>query len=365
VYDVELTGITKRYHEKIVVEDFNLGVQRGEFVSLLGPSGCGKTTTLNMIAGFIDPDGGSISLKGRVINGIPPHKRGLGMVFQTYSLFPHMSVRENVAYGLKTHRVPKAEIIERVDRVLALVRLEGYGDRIPKHLSGGQRQRVAIARALVTDPQILLLDEPLSNLDAKLREELREELKRLHNETGITTVFVTHDQEEALSLSDRIVVMNLGAIEQIGTPKEIYGSPRTEFVHTFIGRSNRFSGTVTVARNQQVHVTTAGGLGIELASVADVIGGDEVNVYVRPEAVTISAAPLDGHLTQIDGRIQAMTFLGAITEYTVASHGEKILVRVQNESDRFQLDDPVTCWWDPRDALVVPRKVAADGTLAA
>ncbi|TGV30481.1 ABC transporter ATP-binding protein, partial [Mesorhizobium sp. M00.F.Ca.ET.186.01.1.1] len=193
VIDVELRGIMKKFQNNVVVQDFNLQVEQGEFISFLGPSGCGKTTTLNMIAGFLDPDGGDLLIKGQRMNGVPPYKRELGMVFQTYSLFPHMTVAENIAYGLKLRKIGKQEMQDRVKRVLELVKLPNVADRYPKQLSGGQRQRIAIARALVIEPSLLLLDEPLSNLDAKLREELRDELKRLHQEIGVTTIFVTHD----------------------------------------------------------------------------------------------------------------------------------------------------------------------------
>ncbi|CAJ1004193.1 Spermidine/putrescine import ATP-binding protein PotA [Brevibacillus aydinogluensis] len=284
VIDVELRNIMKKFQNNVVVRDFNLQVEQGEFVSFLGPSGCGKTTTLNMIAGFLDPDEGELLIKGRRMNGVPPYKRELGMVFQTYSLFPHMTVAENVAYGLKLRKVGKAEMQERVKRVLELVKLPHVAERYPKQLSGGQRQRIAIARALVIEPSLLLLDEPLSNLDAKLREELRDELKRLHQEIGVTTIFVTHDQEEALSLSDRIVVLNHGRVEQIGTPEEIYNRPASEFDHTFIGKTNRLEGVVLAQDGESLTVKTMGGLIVRAARQQRVfVPGERVAVFVRPE----------------------------------------------------------------------------------
>ncbi len=256
----------KKFGSNVVVDNFNLQVEKGECVSFLGPSGCGKTTTLNMIAGFLEPDQGDLLIKGKRMNGVPSNKRDLGMVFQTYSLFPHMTVAENVGYGLKLRKVAKAEIAERVGKVLELVKLPHVADRYPKQLSGGQRQRIAIARALVTEPSLLLLDEPLSNLDAKLREELRDELKRLQQEIGVTTIFVTHDQEEALYLSSRIVVLDHGKVEQIGTPWEIYNRPASEFVHTFIGKSNRMQGVVEQVQGDTLVLKTASGFTLQAPS---------------------------------------------------------------------------------------------------
>ena len=227
-----------------VLHDVDLDVHKGELVSLLGPSGCGKTTTLNIIAGFLEPSRGTVSLGGRVVNQVPPYRRNTGMVFQSYALFPHMNVFDNVAFGLRIRRLPAAETARRVREALALVRLEGLGDRAIRQLSGGQQQRVAIARALAIDPLVLLMDEPLSNLDAQLRRQMRVELRRLQRQVGITTIFVTHDQEEALTLSDRLVVMNHGRIEQVGTPVELYRKPRTAFVAQFLGHPNFLSGEV-------------------------------------------------------------------------------------------------------------------------
>jgi putative spermidine/putrescine transport system ATP-binding protein len=241
---LELDRVSKQFGAQTVVDDFSLAVGKGEFVSFLGPSGCGKTTTLQMIAGFLDPSRGAIRLEGRDLTAVQPAKRGLGIVFQSYALFPHMTAAENVAFGLEMRRVPRAERDERVRATLAMVGLAGYEDRYPRRMSGGQQQRVALARALVIRPSVLLLDEPLSNLDAKLREEMQIELRQIQRNLGTTTILVTHDQNEAMSLSDRIVVMSQGRIEQIGTPQETYERPASAFVSQFLGKTNDFAATI-------------------------------------------------------------------------------------------------------------------------
>src|SRR5580693_1186056 len=241
---LELDRVAKHFGQTIAVDAFSLTVGKGEFVSLLGPSGCGKTTTLQMIAGFLDPSHGAIRLEGRDLLAVPAAKRGLGIVFQSYALFPHMTAAENVSFGLEMRRVPRAEREERVRAVLAMVGLEGYEDRHPRRMSGGQQQRVALARALVIRPSVLLLDEPLSNLDARLREDMQIELRQIQRNLGTTTVLVTHDQNEAMSLSDRIVVMNQGRIEQVGTPQETYERPASAFVSRFLGKTNDFAAAI-------------------------------------------------------------------------------------------------------------------------
>ncbi|MHA6689082.1 ABC transporter ATP-binding protein [Devosia sp. A449] len=241
---LEIAGLSKAYNKVTVVDQFALSVEEGEFISLLGPSGCGKTTTLQMLGGFVDPTSGSIQLEGRDLIATPPNKRGLGMVFQSYALFPHMTAAQNIAYGLEVRGVGRAERDERVQKVLELVGLASYGDRYPRRMSGGQQQRVALARALVIQPRVLLLDEPLSNLDANLREEMQIELRRIQQTTGTTTVLVTHDQAEAMALSDRIVLMRAGAIEQIGAPEDVYARPCNSFVASFLGKTNLFAGYV-------------------------------------------------------------------------------------------------------------------------
>jgi putative spermidine/putrescine transport system ATP-binding protein len=246
--DIELVGVSKRYGRNPVVEDVNLTVAEGEFVSLLGPSGCGKTTTLRIIAGFVTPCSGEVRIGGRRMNDIPPYRRDTGMVFQQYALFPHMTVAENVAFGLKMRRAGGRDLAMHVEEALRLVKLEGLEKRMPRELSGGQQQRVALARALAIRPQVLLLDEPLSNLDAKLRAETRDELRRIQKETAITAIFVTHDQEEALIVSDRVAVMNKGRIVQVGPPHHIYQQPASRFVADFIGRTNFLEGRVEGGR---------------------------------------------------------------------------------------------------------------------
>ncbi|MBN6186466.1 ABC transporter ATP-binding protein [Aneurinibacillus sp. BA2021] len=356
--DVELREIQKSFSGNIVVDHFNLQIEKGEFISFLGPSGCGKTTTLNMIAGFIEPDSGELLIKGKRMNKVPPYERDLGMVFQTYSLFPHMTVAENVGYGLKLRKVPKAEIKERVARALEVVKLPHVADRYPKQLSGGQRQRIAIARALVIEPSLLLLDEPLSNLDAKLREELRDELKRLHQEIGVTTIFVTHDQEEALALSDRIVIMSHGRIEQIGTPWEVYNEPASEFVHTFIGKTNEWHGTVTGTAGPYITIATEEGVSVQALSSAKTFSkGTPVSMYIRPEKIEISLMEPERNEAGTDsvkGTIELSTFLGSFTEYSVRVGSRTLSIRMQADRTRkaLQPGQQVYLTWSPEDCLI-------------
>lgn len=273
---IELSGIKKAWEDfKLEIND--LRVKDGEFLTLLGPSGCGKTTTLRIIAGFEKPDSGEILFDGKSVNELPPYERGIGIVFQDYALFPHMSVFKNVAFGLEMRRLPKAEIERRVKWALELVGLKGFENRYPEQLSGGQQQRVALARALVVEPQVLLLDEPLSNLDAKIRERLRGEIRRIQRELGITTIYVTHDQEEAMAISDRIAVMNVGKLEQVGSPLELYYRPKTEFVARFLGLSNILE---LEARNG---VACAGKLCFPVEREG------RVRIFFRPESVVIES----------------------------------------------------------------------------
>ncbi|MBU8917661.1 ABC transporter ATP-binding protein [Bacillus sp. FJAT-29953] len=331
--DVTIRGVSKRFGTNVVLQNIDLDIKQGELLTLLGPSGCGKTTTLNAIAGFLDPDEGELYIKGKKMNGVPPYKRDLGMVFQTYSLFPHMTVYENLVFGLKLRKLKKDEMESRIKRALELVKLTGLEKRYPRELSGGQRQRVAIARALVVEPELLLLDEPLSNLDAKLRHELRAEIKRLQKEVGVTTIFVTHDQDEALSMSDRIVVMNQGKIEQIGTPTEIYQNPQSEFVFQFIGKSNRFEGLVVEADADHTDVEIEEGWVIKTKK-DNVIGKDRtfhahdvVNLYIRPELISIKSvdqglAAVDSELVQQKAVIKQMNYLGSQWEIEVSVKGQ-------------------------------------------
>ena len=293
---LELQGLAKRYGDVMAVDDCSLAIEQGEFVCLLGPSGCGKTTTLQMLAGLVAPSAGRILLDGRDITGVKPSERGLGIVFQSYALFPHMTVAQNVAFGLEMRRVPPAELKQRVDEVLALVHLETMAQRYPRELSGGQRQRVAMARALVIRPPVLLLDEPMGALDAKLREEMQIELRALQRRVGITTMMVTHDQAEAMTLADRVVLMNMGRIEQVARPFDMYEHPNGRFVSTFLGKANVFQGQ---AANGITSVK-----GHRLPCPADAAAGP-VDYIVRPEKVgTTSGAPL------VRGRISVRLFLG-------------------------------------------------------
>jgi iron(III) transport system ATP-binding protein len=306
--------------EVTAVQDVNLEIQKGELVTLLGPSGCGKTTTLRMIAGFEFPTAGKIILDGQEINSLPPHEREMSMVFQSYALFPHLTVFENIAYGLNVQRLNKKTIAERVQRVLELVHLEGYGDRAPGQLSGGQQQRVALARALIMEPKVLLMDEPLSNLDAKLREEMRTEIRRIQKELNITSVYVTHDQIEAMTLSDRIVVMNHGVIEQIGSPVEIYRFPNSRFVANFIGRANFVDGVV-VAQNGPGLTVRSLGEAITLSNIKrEFRGGEPVTLIVRPEMIQIKKS---GGL--YNGIVRRSVYLGDLIEYAVDVNGASIL----------------------------------------
>lgn len=295
--------------EHPVIPDLSVQIKNGEFFTLLGPSGCGKTTLLRMIAGFNSIEGGTIAFDSQVINDIPAHKRNIGMVFQSYAVFPHLTVRQNVEYGLKIRKVEKSELKKRVDAVLKSVKIEEYQDRLPERLSGGQQQRVALARAIVIHPQVLLMDEPLSNLDAKLRIEMRSAIREVQKQIGITTVYVTHDQEEALAISDRIAVMKDGIIQQIGSPEEIYARPYNTFVSTFIGHSNLFYGTVK--KDSGIAVEFENGYKIKMNNLDDsVVDGQKVVVSVRPEEFSISDNGLKC-------KISNSTFLGKYTNYVL------------------------------------------------
>ena len=325
--------------EVTAVHDVNLEIEKGELVTLLGPSGCGKTTTLRMIAGFEFPTQGRIILDGEEINSLPPHKRDMSMVFQSYAIFPHLTVEGNIAYGLNVQKLPKAAIKERVERVLELVHLEGYGDRAPTQLSGGQQQRVALARALIMEPKVLLMDEPLSNLDAKLREEMRTEIRRIQKELNITSVYVTHDQIEAMTLSDRIVIMNLGIIEQIGSPVEVYRYPSSRFVADFIGRANFVDGVVLAQDAHELQVSSYGKL-LRLKNVLrDFAPQDKVTLIVRPEMIRIKKS---GEL--FEGTIRRAAYLGDVIEYDVEVNGE-LLTGVETDPyvmEMFPVGEMVT-----------------------
>jgi iron(III) transport system ATP-binding protein len=347
---VRLQALTKRYGEDTAaVRDLTLEIRHGELLSLLGPSGCGKTTTLRLIAGFLTPDEGEIWLGDRRLSSpgdaVPPERRGMSMLFQSYAVWPHKTVAENVTYGLKFRAMPRAEWPRRLREALALVRLEGFADRYPGELSGGQQQRVALARALVVEPTILLLDEPLSNLDAHLREEMRFEIRRLHEASQITAVYVTHDQAEAMVTSDRIAVMNAGRIEQVGTPVEVYERPATAFVAGFIGRTNLLRGRVGV----DGRVACEGGLALAAAAGPEHLPGETVAVSIRPHTVALAPAP-DGEASAT-GSAQINTFTGTVTrasyfgdamDYEVVIAGSACTLRAAGAPEpRFALGQPV------------------------
>ena len=320
VADVELCDIAKRFGEGAAVDAVSLTVAPGELVSLLGPSGCGKTTTLRIIAGFVDPDRGRVLLKNIDVTAVPPNKRDVGMLFQNYALFPHLTTADNVGFGLKMRRVPRPERRRRVDEALDLVRLREYADRYPRQMSGGQQQRVALARAIVIHPSVLLLDEPLSNLDAKLRQELRTEIRQLQQKLGITTIFVTHDQEEALTMSDRVVVMNQGRVEQIGAPAEIYRSPQTLFVADFIGEANLLAGRLASHESGQARFVTEAGVTFNVTTDVDIRPDTSAVATVRPESVHIfrrEDARAEQFANRFAGIVETTTYLGSRTTVSV------------------------------------------------
>jgi spermidine/putrescine transport system ATP-binding protein len=313
--DVRLNNVKKFYGRVAAVAGVSLEIEKGEMVCFLGPSGCGKTTTLRMIAGLEKPDEGQIVIRDKVINDVPTYKRNIGMVFQNYALFPHMTVRDNVAFGLSMRKESRAEIDRKVREVMQLIRLEAMADRLPSQLSGGQRQRVALARAIVTKPDVLLLDEPLGALDKKLREQMQVEIRTLQQEVGITTIFVTHDQEEALTLSDRIVVMEAGRIVQVGTPEEIYQKPATPFVSDFIGVSNSLHGQVVEIVGAQARVKLDGnGLTVVAPHEDRVTTGQKVEVAIRPENIMLADVPAND-FNLVTGKVSHVIYTGAVTYY--------------------------------------------------
>jgi spermidine/putrescine transport system ATP-binding protein len=400
-FDVELRHVTKRFGEVTAVNNIDLNIQKGEFFSLLGPSGCGKTTTLRMIAGFEQPTEGEVAINGQQVAGIPAYKRPVNTVFQSYALFPHMTVAENVAFGLEMKKVAKAEIRRRVDEVLALVRLPQMGDRKPAQLSGGQRQRIALARALVNRPQVLLLDEPLGALDLKLRKAMQLELKQIQSEVGITFIYVTHDQEEALTMSDRIAVMSDGLVQQVGSPREIYEHPANRFVAHFIGETNFVNGRI-IAIDDFVTIdlngATAQGVGNSLPhrrsggrnleidqSVSLAIRPEKISLYPQGKADVLKVeAGLDreelsqffGHnvppgdvdmrewleaednAVVLEARIAETIYIGTDTRYRVEiSNDATVFVRVQNYGSRydtqFNVGDKVYVHWAAESAQVL------------
>lgn len=329
---VSLVAVRKRFGSVTAVDHIDLDVRPGEFLTLLGPSGCGKTTTLNMIAGFIQPDAGAISLAGRAVDGLPPFRRDIGLVFQDYALFPHMTVAENVAFGLRMRRVSRIEIAQRVLEALDLVKLTGLGDRTPLAMSGGQRQRVALARALVIRPAVLLLDEPLSNLDLKLRETMRLEITEVQRRTGVTTILVTHDQGEALVMSDRIALMNQGRIEQIAAAREIYEHPATRFVAEFIGNMNMLPAEAAGADAGGTSAVRVSGVTIQVDTPRKLWIGDPVLLAFRPERCTFGDRPAADDVLSLPGTVAQHVYLGTHTEVHLRlADGAPCIVDIPND----------------------------------
>ena len=360
-YAIEMRDVVKRFGEVYAVDHVSMGIRNGEFFSMLGPSGCGKTTSLRMIAGFEYPTSGEIYLNGTPIGSTPPFQRNVNTVFQSYALFPHMSVAENVAFGLQMKKVPGNEIGRRVDEALEMVRLGGYGTRRPRQLSGGQQQRVALARALVNRPDVLLLDEPLGALDLKLRKEMQLELKRLQERVGITFIFVTHDQEEALTMSDRIAVMSEGKVLQIGTPTEIYERPNCRFVADFIGESNFIRGQVSALGASDVTVTDGNGTTLRGQIVQPVQLGDEVYVSVRPEKARLSVQPpADAPANVFPVTVDRVAYIGSDTRIMVQL-GQDRVFNVWEQNTRSTVDrdaywqrgEQGYLWWPAENALVL------------
>ncbi len=353
---VALRGVVKTFGGFVAVHSMDLDVSRGSFVTFLGPSGCGKTTTLRMIAGLEDPTRGDIMIKNRRINAVPIHKRNLGIVFQHYALFPHKTIFENVAFGLKYRDVPRDEVTARVRRALDLVQLPHVEDRRPNQLSGGQQQRIALARAIVIEPDVLLLDEPLSALDANLREDMRLELKRIQRELGVSTIFVTHDQSEALAMSDQVVVMNHGYIEQIGTPEDVYNTPSSAFVADFLGHSNILPGTVTGEEGEAIRVRVNGGGDILVArSGGCPVGPDgAVRVVIRAERLLLSDdhPATDGH-TILDAAVQAVDYQGQAARYFLRSGGLSLQAINPIERHPFPEGAPVKVRVRPDDCVLL------------
>ncbi|MDX1717798.1 MAG: ABC transporter ATP-binding protein [Anderseniella sp.] len=350
---VRFENVQKSYDgETLVVKDLNLDIAKGEFVTMLGPSGSGKTTTLMMLAGFEPATNGEIYLNGNPINNVPPHKRGIGMVFQNYALFPHMSVAENLAFPLAVRNMSKAEQEERVKKVLEMVELPGFGGRRPAQLSGGQQQRIAVARALVFEPDLVLMDEPLGALDKQLREQMQYEIKHIHESLGVTVVYVTHDQSEALTMSDRVAVFEDGIIQQLSTPEELYERPLNSFVAQFIGENNKLRGTVQeIGRDKIATVKLDSGDTVKALAVNVNGKGDRTLLSVRPERVTIAPKKTKGTIT-LNGRVEELIYLGdhIRTRMSVAGHPD-FIVKVPNNAGHHELKEgqTTTVGWQAED----------------
>ena len=349
---ITLEGVEKRFGNNLVVKNMNIEIAEGEFLTLLGPSGCGKTTTLRMIAGFEDASAGVIKVEGERIENKEPFQRNVNTVFQNYALFPHMTIFNNVAYGLTIKKVPKDEIKERVMEMLKMVQLEGYEKRKPDELSGGQKQRVAIARALINRPKVLLLDEPLGALDLKLRKQMQVELKRLQKKLGITFIYVTHDQEEALTMSDRIAVMHDGIIEQLDTPTEIYEHPKTRFVAGFIGESNIFDGTVIKVDGNLLTVETEAGI-LQVCGEGFAVN-EEMHVSIRPEYLEVSKAPVDGF--DMMGNIKDFIYQGTVVKTAIdLKNGQEVKYSRFEQDHSVSEGENVYIHWRPEKAVAIKK----------
>ena len=348
---LSIQHVKKNFGDLTVVQDFNLDVETGEFVSFLGPSGCGKTTVLRMVAGFEEPSAGSIAIAGKDVTRLKPNQRNIGMVFQAYALFPNLTVAQNIAFGLKVAGMPRADSDARVAEMLNLIKLPQFGDRYPYQLSGGQQQRVALARAIAPKPKLLLLDEPLSALDAKVRVSLRDEIRSIQKELGITTVFVTHDQEEALSISDRIVVMYGGKAEQVGTPFEIYNRPATKFVANFVGTLNVLEGTVTDASAGKVKV--GAGEVLLKGKLNGSKAGDTLSLALRPEAISLGRQP--GRDATLGGEISEVSFLGSVIRVRVGLGKDAVSLDTFNSpaSPPPRVGEKAEISFSPDDVLVL------------
>jgi putative spermidine/putrescine transport system ATP-binding protein len=356
--DVQLEQVSKGFGGVVAVSDVSLDVRPGELLVLLGPSGCGKTTMLRLIAGLEEPTAGIIRIAGQVVNGVPPYDRDTALVFQNWALFPHKTVADNIAFGLRMRRVPAPERRRKVREALDLVRLPEVGERMPGQLSGGQQQRVALARALVVEPRVLLMDEPLSNLDLKLRQQMRVEIKQIQQRLKITTIFVTHDQTEALELADRVAVLNEGRTEQIGSPAELYERPRTRFVADFIGESNVIAGAITAVHPTTATFTTRGGLAIEIRRSADIDAAQTVTLSLRPEQVGIYPPEAKTPENAFQGRICARSYLGVRIRYRVElGEHDRLVVDRPNGPDEpaYAVGEHVTVGWTTDSPRCLPR----------
>jgi spermidine/putrescine ABC transporter ATP-binding subunit len=356
--ELDLRRLTKHYGAVVAVDEIDLVVDAGEFITLLGPSGSGKTTIMLMIAGFVEPTAGEILVDGSDIAGVPPERRNIGMVFQNYALFPHMTVFDNIAFPLKMRRWPKAHIAAAVRDALGIVRLEGFAERFPRQLSGGQQQRVALARALVYRPPVLLMDEPLGALDKKLREELQIEIKHIQSQLGLTVIYVTHDQSEALTMSDRIAVMDQGRVQQLGRPEELYQRPATQFVADFLGDSNFLTGEIIASGDEHDVVETATALRFVISHDSGSVVGDRVVCALRPERVMLTAAA-DAVDNSYHGTIVERIYLGELTKLRVAlPSGETLTVSQQNRlgSRDEAAGETISVGWRCADAVIVSRQ---------